>query len=192
MSLYVFHNVLKSVQRLCGLGVETDVFAEIQFPCLFLLFDDDGLSGGLSYQTQYFGVSIFALFHNLLVAVVFLDVLLLNLLLQAEYDRAGCVNDFYIVAAGNVISFRGLSMSTQQHFGVVEVVEFLMVDGNQPHCLQAFHFTAVVHDVSQTIEGSSFRQFLFCLVYCGDNSETEAGAFVYFYFCHIRFSSSPL
>ena len=66
-------------------------------------------------------------------------------------------------------------MSTQQHFGVVEVVEFLMVDGNQPHCLQAFHFTAVVHDVSQTIEGSSFRQFLFCLVYCGDNSETEAG-----------------
>ena len=69
---------------------------------------------------------------NLLVAVVFLDVLLLNLLLQAEYDRAGCVNDFYIVAAGNVISFRGLSMSTQQHFGVVEVVEFLMVDGNQP------------------------------------------------------------
>ena len=113
MSLYVFHNVLKSVQRLCGLGVETDVFAEIQFPCLFLLFDDDGLSGGLSYQTQYFGVSIFAIDDNLLVAVVFLDVLLLNLLLQAEYDRAGCVNDFYIVAAGNVISFRGLSMSTQ-------------------------------------------------------------------------------
>lgn len=108
MSLYVFHNVLKSVQRLCGLGVETDVFAEIQFPCLFLLFDDDGLSGGLSYQTQYFGVSIFAIDDNLLVAVVFLDVLLLNLLLQAEYDRAGCVNDFYIVAAGNVISFRGL------------------------------------------------------------------------------------
>lgn len=70
MSLYVFHNVLKSVQRLCGLGVETDVFAEIQFPCLFLLFDDDGLSGGLSYQTQYFGVSIFAIDDNLLVAVV--------------------------------------------------------------------------------------------------------------------------
>lgn len=65
------------------------------------------LSGGLSYQTQYFGVSIFAIDDNLLVAVVFLDVLLLNLLLQAEYDRAGCVNDFYIVAAGNVISFRG-------------------------------------------------------------------------------------
>ena len=78
-SMY-FYNVLKSVQRLCGLGVETDVFAEIQFPCLFLLFDDDGLSGGLSYQTQYFGVSIFAIDDNLLVAVVFLDVLLLNLL----------------------------------------------------------------------------------------------------------------
>lgn len=58
MPLYVFHDVLKSVQRLCGLGVETDVFVEIQFPCLFRLFDDDGLSGGLSYQPQYFSVSI--------------------------------------------------------------------------------------------------------------------------------------
>ena len=192
MSLYVFYNVLKSVQRFCGLGIEPDVFAEIQFPCLLLLFNNDGLSRSLTYQSQYFGVSIFAIDDNLFVSAVFLDILLLYLLLQAEYDRAGCVNDFYIVAAGNVISFGGLSMGAQQHLGVVEAVEFLMVDGNQPHCLQAFHFTAVVHDVSQTIEGSSFRQFLFCLVYCGDNSETEAGAFVYFYFCHIRFSSSPL
>ena len=105
MSLYVFHNVLKSVQRLCGLGIETDIFAEIQFPCLFLLFDDDGLSRSLAYQSQYFGVSIFAIDDNLFVSAVFLDILLLYLLLQAEYDRAGCVNDFYIVAAGNVISF---------------------------------------------------------------------------------------
>ena len=112
MPFYVFHNVLKPVQRLCGLGIKTNVFAEIQFPCLFLLFDDDGFSRSLPYQSQYFGVSVFAIDDNLFVSTVFSNILLLYLLLQAEYDRTGCVNDFYIVTTGNVVGFRGLSMGT--------------------------------------------------------------------------------
>ena len=106
MSLYVFHNVLKSVQRFCGLGIEPDVFAEIQFPCLFLLFNNDGLSRSLTYQSQYFGVSIFAIDDNLFVLAVFLDILLLYLLLQAEYAAGARLTsiDFYYLGwqAGNV------------------------------------------------------------------------------------------
>jgi hypothetical protein len=80
MPFYVFHNVLKPVQRLCGLGIKTNVFAEIQFPCLFLLFDDDGFSRSLPYQSQYFGVSVFAIDDNLFVSAVFSNILLLYLL----------------------------------------------------------------------------------------------------------------
>ena len=51
MPLYVLHDVLEPVQGLCRLGVEADVFAEVQFLCFFLLLNDDGLSRGLAYQT---------------------------------------------------------------------------------------------------------------------------------------------
>lgn len=43
-------------------------------------------------------------------------------------------------------------MSTQQHLGVVQLVELLVVDGDESLPVQAFHLHAVVHDVAQAIE----------------------------------------
>jgi len=40
---------------------------------------------------------------------------------------------------------------TQEHLGVMQLFELLMVDGNEPLLMQAFHFHAIVYDVSEAI-----------------------------------------
>ena len=67
----------------------------------------------------------------------------------------------------------------------MKLLEFLMVDGNQSHFLQALHFAAVVYNISQAIECHPFCEFLLGFVDGCDHSETKTGTFIYFYFYHI-------
>ena len=65
----------------------------------------------------------------------------------------------------------------------MQAVELPVVDGDKPHCFQALHFTAVVHNVSPN---SIMFRFLdnssSALLICGNYPEAEAGTFVYFHF----------
>lgn len=54
-------------------------------------------------------------------------------------------------------------MGTEQHLHVVKFGHLFMVDGDEPKLLQAFTFHSVVNDVTQTIQGGTLGQFLFCL-----------------------------
>ena len=46
-------------------------------------------------------------------------------------------------------------MGTQQNFGIVQMIKVIMIDSDEAHLFQALHFTAIVHDVSQTIQSTA-------------------------------------
>ena len=128
---------------------------------------------------------MFIINHNLLVFFCILGIFLLDFFLQAEDYGAGGIYDFDVVAAGRFIGIGRLAMGAEQHLGVVQAVEFVMVDGDESHSFEALHFPAVVHNVAQTVQYAAFGQLLFGFADGVDHSEAEARSVVYFYFCHI-------
>ena len=129
-------------------------------------------------------MSVLSVNYDLFFVEVLLHILLFDPFLQAEYHRTRGIDDFDIIFFGNDIGFGWFAMGTQKHFGVMELFELFMIDGNQPHLFQAFHFTAVVYNVSQAIECYPFCEFLFGFVDSCDHSKAKTGTFIYFYFYH--------
>ena len=97
----------------------------------------------------------FSIDNDLFVLGIFLIIFLFDFLLQAEYYRTSGINDFNIVAACDFISFGWFSVGTQQNFGIVQMIKVIMIDSDEAHFFQALHFTAIVHDVSQTIQSTA-------------------------------------
>lgn len=73
-------------------------------------------------------------------------------------------------------------MCTQEHLGVMQLFELLMVDGNEPLLMQAFHFHAIVNDVAETVERLARCQLFFCFANGCGHAEAKAAAGIYFYF----------
>lgn len=182
--LDILYDALEFVERFGCLRVEAYAAAQVERLGFFQLFDDDGFSFRLSDEPQHFGMAVLAIDYYLLVLFRVLGIFLLDAFLQAEDDGAGGVDDFDVVPAGRLVGLGRFAMSAEQHFGVVQAVEFVVVDGDEPHGLQALHLAAVVHNVAQAVQRAAFGQLLFGFADGVDYSEAEARSFVYFYFCH--------
>ena len=78
-------------------------------------------------------------------------------------------------------------MGAQQHLHIVELAHLVVVDGNESHLAQTIALHAIVHDIAQTIEGASLRQFFLGFLNGGGHSETEATAFIDFDLKHYFF-----
>ena len=129
-------------------------------------------------------MAVLAIDHYLLVFFRVLGIFLLDAFLQAEDNGAGGVDDFDVVSAGRLVGLGRFAMGTKQYLGVVQAVEFVVVDGDESHFLQTLHLTAVVYNVAQAVQRAAFGQLLFGFADGVDHSEAEARSFVYFYFCH--------
>ena len=71
-------------------------------------------------------------------------------------------------------------MSTQQHLDIVQLSQFVVVDGNKSHLTQAFALHAVVYDVAQAIQSITLGQLLLSFLYRSSHSKTETTATIYF------------
>ena len=76
-------------------------------------------------------------------------------------------------------------MRTQQYLRIMQLLEVVMVDGNQSHLSQSFTLHSVMNDIAQAIQRATFRQFLFRLAYGRGHTETEARPCVYLYLIHL-------
>ena len=75
-------------------------------------------------------------------------------------------------------------MSAEQHFGMVELAQLLVVDGDESHLAKPLTLHAVVNDIAKTVELAARRQlFLGFLNGCG-NAEAESTSVVNLYFQH--------
>ena len=73
-------------------------------------------------------------------------------------------------------------MGTEQHLGVVELFQLLVVDGDEAVVVKPFHLHAVVNDVAETVERLARSQFFFRFADGCSHAEAEAAAGIYFYF----------
>ena len=146
--LDVFHDLAELVERLGGLRIQTDVAAEVQSAHLLDAFYHDGLSVGLTHQSQHLGMSVLSVYHDLSAMLRVVVVLLLDALLQAEHHRTSGIDDFDVVLACQFVGGRWFAMGAEQHLHVVQLGKLLVVDGDEAHLLQTFAFLTVVYDVA--------------------------------------------
>ena len=71
-------------------------------------------------------------------------------------------------------------MRTQQHLGMMQLAQLVVVDGDESHLAQSLTLHTVMDDISQAIELVALGQFLLGFLDGGGHSEAEATAFVYF------------
>ena len=55
----------------------------------------------------------------------------------------------------------------------MQLLEVLMVDGNQSHLAQSFTLHSVMNDIAQTIERTTFRQFFLRLADSRGHTKAE-------------------
>ena len=65
-------------------------------------------------------------------------------------------------------------MSSQEHFHIMQLLEFIMIDCDESQLLQALALSSIVDNVAQTIERSALLQFLFCLFDSCGHTEAES------------------
>ena len=116
--------------------------------------------------------------HDLLLAICFLIfipriILFLDAALQLEHHRTSSINNLNIVLAGQRIRLWRFTMRTQQHLRIMQLLEVVMINGNQTHLSQSFTLHPVMNDIAQTVQRTTFRQFLFRLAYGRGHTETE-------------------
>ena len=121
-------------------------------------------------------MSILAEDDNLCIRVAV--VLPLDASLQLQHHWAGGIDNLDVVALRQLIGRRRLTMCPQQHLCSVQLLQVVVVDGDESLLVQALHLHAVVHDVTQTIERRTQPQFLLCLLDGGGHTETESTAVV--------------
>ena len=72
-------------------------------------------------------------------------------------------------------------MSTEQNFGIVDVLQLLVVDCHQAHLPEAVALLAVMHNVAQAIEPFLLCQLLLRLADGPRHAKAEARTLVNFY-----------
>ena len=107
-------------------------------------------------------------------------ILALDAFLQLEHHRTGGIDDLDIVPACQFVGLRGFSVSPQQHFHIVQLLHFVVLDGHEAHLTKTVTLHAIVHDITQAIEFIAMRQFLFGLLNSGGHTEAEATAIIDF------------
>ena len=71
-------------------------------------------------------------------------------------------------------------MRTQQHLGMMQLAQLVVVDGDESHLAQSLTLHTVMYDIAQAIELVALGQFLLSFLDGGGHSEAEATAFVDF------------
>lgn len=93
----VVHNSLESIQGLGGLRKETDVLVEIKAVDLLRCLDNDGCAVGLSYKSQYLGMTVLSEDDNLL-AMIFVSIVFpFYPFLQVKYNGTCGVDNIDVV-----------------------------------------------------------------------------------------------
>ena len=128
MLLTILYDTMKLVKTLSRLGIEIDIAREIQFLHILEFLNHDGLAGSLPHQSQHLCVSILAKDDYLRIRIA--GILTLDTFLQLQHHRTGGVNDVYMVLLSQGISLRRLTMSTQQHLDMMQLLHILVVDGD--------------------------------------------------------------
>ena len=73
-------------------------------------------------------------------------------------------------------------MGTEQHLGVMELFQLLVVDGDEAVAVESFHLHAIVDDVAETVERLTRCQLFFRFADGSGHAEAKAAAGIYFYF----------
>lgn len=182
VSLYVVDYAVIFVERLGGLRIQIDVAREIERSHLAKALNDNGARMGLANQPQHLGVAFLAEDDYLRIGVAV--VLLLDALLQLQHHGAGGIDNVYVVAARQLVSLRRLAVGAQQHLDTVQPPQVVVVDGHQPHLLQAVALHAVMHNVAQAVERVALGQLFLGLLDGRGHAEAEAAAVVNLYLKH--------
>ena len=178
--LDVVDDAVKLVEALRRLRVEIDVAVEVEMLHVVELLDDDGVLGRLAYESEHLSVSVFTEDNDLSCWVIV--VLLLDAALQGEDHGAGGIDDLDVVLPGDLVGGGWLAVGTEQHLGVMELLELLVVDGDKTVVVKPFHLHAIVNDVAETVERLARSQFFFRFADGCSHAEAEAAAGIYFYF----------
>ena len=186
MLLDVLHRLAESIERLCRLGVQTDVAAEIQLRCLLRGFYHYGRTFRLPHESQHLGVSVLAEYHNLLPALRVIVIFTLDALLKMEHHGTGSIDEFQVVLGSTLVGGRGFSVGTQKHLGLMELVKTGMLYSDEPQLLKPAALLAIVYNISQAIQTIASLQLLFCHADGTCHAETESGTFV-----NLDFHSTP-
>ena len=104
-----------------------------------------------------------------------------DFLLQLQDHGTGGIDDLDVVAVRYLVGFGRFAMGTEQDLHVVELLELVVVDGDESEFLQALALHAVVHDVAKAIKGGAICQLFFGLADGGGDPKTESAATVDFY-----------
>jgi hypothetical protein len=110
----------------------------------------------LSYETEDFGVASLAEDDNLLAVVGVGVVLAFDAFLQMEDHGAGGINEVVVVVLGLQVGGRRFAVGTQEHVGIPQLCEGVVVNCHKPGLTQALYLATVVHDVTEAVEGLPF------------------------------------
>ena len=102
----------------------------------------------MSDKSKYFRMAVFAEDDDLAICCPAFLKFLFDAFLQVEHHGAGGIDDVNAVCAGLSVGGGRFAVGAQQHFGMVELGESVMVDGGQPEAFQAVAFLAIVYDVA--------------------------------------------
>ena len=139
------------------------------------MLDDDGVACRLTDQSEHLSMSLFAKDDNLTRPHL---ILLLDALLQLEHHRTRGINDLDIIQTGQLIGLRGLAMSTQQYFHVVQLAHLVVIDGDESHVAQALTLHTIMHYITQAIELIALGQLFLGFLDSGSHTEAETTAVV--------------
>jgi hypothetical protein len=134
---------------------------------------------GLSHEAQHLRVARLSEYYYLRLRVV--GIFVAYALLQLQHHGTGGIDEVNVVGLGGAVGRRRFAVGAQQHLGVVERVELLVVDGLQTERAQAFALLAVVDYVAQTVERVALAQFLLGLAYRRGHAKAEPRIFVNLY-----------
>mgnify|MGYP007070224369 CR=1 FL=1 len=185
VSLYILYYTVKLIERLSSLRVKVYITGEVQFLHLIEVLYHDGSAMCLSDESEHLRMTVLSEDHYLRVVSVVSHISVIlpfYPLLQLEYHGTGGIDDLDIVALCQQVSLWRFAVSAQQHLGIVQPAQVVVVDGDESHVAQPFALHAVVHDVAQAIECIALGQFLLSFLDGSGHSETEAAADVDFYF----------
>ena len=120
---------MKFIQIFCCLRVEVNVSREVEPLHIIQIFNNDGVSLGLSYQPEHLGVAVFSEDDNLRLRRCL--ILPLDAALQLQHHWAGGIDEGDIVLAGKSIGGRRFSVSAQQHLHVVQLGQLVVINGDE-------------------------------------------------------------
>ena len=113
------------------------------------VFYNDGSAIGLPLKADDFGMTDFAVNDDLRFGVV--GVGLMDFLLKFENYRASGIDDCDVVAACNFVGARRFAMRTKKNADIVEVLELVVLDGDEAEASESVDFLPIVDYVAKAI-----------------------------------------